>query len=285
MVRPPILQHLDLSTVTCGEQYRSPLELLLYWAEYVKLPLVTTLKTTIGLHGEFWHLQSSVLHCIDDLSGSFPNLSALSLTDMSTDASSDQPAYMSCELYCRQLILRILQNCKKLHFLHMGLNPYKNGGHTMRWLRRTYLELLRQLKVAIFLPFDRSCNTMPILEIRKPSSEYDRRVSGFDVYSLVTQNHRRGEFPKQADGILLKRSVKREPRTNLPDNEDEDLDQSDVDTYDSQEDGSLRNYLGRMTKQDGGQVKVEPFTYDIWQELFGLKYFYPPSYIKHFKKI
>ena len=125
---------------------------------------------------------------------------------------------------------------------------------------------------------------MPILEISKPSSKYDY-VSGFDVYSLVTQSHRRGELPEQADGILLKRSVEREPRTNLPDNEDEDLDQSDVDIYDSQEDGSLRNYLGRMTKQDGGQVKVEPFTDDIWQELYGLKYFYPPSYIKHFKQI
>ena len=82
----PNLKHLDLSTVTCGEQSRSPLELL-YWADDVKMPSVTSLKTTI--HGEFWNLQSSVLHCIDDLSGSFPNLSALSLTDMSTDASSD----------------------------------------------------------------------------------------------------------------------------------------------------------------------------------------------------
>mgnify|MGYP001796158004 CR=1 FL=1 len=126
---------------------------------------------------------------------------------------------------------------------------------------------------------------MPILEIRKPSSEYDRRVSGFDVYSLVTQNHRRGEFPKQADGILLKRSVKREPRTNLPDNEDEDSDQSDDDTYDGQEDGPLGNCLGRMMTQHGGQVKVKPFTGDIWQELHGLKYFYPPSYIKYFKQI
>ena len=85
--RFPNLKHLDLSTVTSVEQYRSPLALLLRYAENVKLPSVTSLKTTI--HGEFWNLQSSVLHCIDDLSGSFPNLSALSLTDMSTDASSD----------------------------------------------------------------------------------------------------------------------------------------------------------------------------------------------------
>ena len=278
----PNLKHLDLSTVTCGEQYRSPLELLLYWAEYVKLPLVTTLKTTIGLHGEFWHLQSSVLHCIDDLSESFPNLSALSLTDMSTDASSDQ-LYRSCELYCRQLILRIVQNCKTLNFLHMGLNPYNNGGDTMRWLERTYLQLLRQLKVAIFLPYSLSYNTIPILEICKPSSEYHDRVSGFDAYSLVDQ--KRGEFPEQADGILLKRSVEGEPRTNLPDNEDEDSEQSDDDMYDGQEDGPHSNCLGRIVKQNGGQVKVKPFTDDIWQELYGPKYFYPPSYIKHFKKI
>ena len=105
------------------------------------------------------------------------------------------------------------------------------------------------------------------------------------MYSLVTQSHRRGELPEQADGILLKRSVKREPRTNLADNEDEDSDQSDDDTCDSQEDCPLGNCLGRMMKQYGGQVEVKQFTDDILQEMYGLKYFYPPSYIKHFKQI
>ena len=117
--RFPNLKHLDHSTVTSGEQYRSPLELLCY-AENVKLPSVTSLKTTI--HGEFWNLQSSVFHCIDSLSESFPNLNALSLTDISTNASSDQ-LYRSCEVYCRQLILRIGQTCKKTALFAHGSKP------------------------------------------------------------------------------------------------------------------------------------------------------------------
>ena len=92
---------------------------------------------------------------------------------------------------------------------------------------------------------------MPILEISKPSSEYDY-VSGFDVYSLVAQM--RGELLEQADGILFKRSIERKQRTYLPDNEDEDSEQSDDDTYDGQEDGPHSNCLGRMVKQNGGQV-------------------------------
>ena len=113
----------------------------------------------------------------------------------------------------------------------MGLHPYNNGGDTMRWLERTYLQLLTQLKVAIFLPYSLNCNTIPILEISKPSSEYHDRVSGFDAYSLVAQ--KRGELPEQADGWqLFKRSIERKPRTYLPDNGDEDSEQSDDDTYD-----------------------------------------------------